>query len=356
MLKILFINSSPFYGGTEKWAITTATILQKKGHHIWFAYRFHNIHQHAIDQGLTTIYFPLRNDIDFRSVIKLRKFIVQNSIDTVIATKVREYWLGGWAAKLTATPFIIRLGIHRKLKKSIKNKLIYRYIMTAMIVNTHSIKETLLENDLIDPKRIHVIYNGIDCPNSLEQMSKKNNDINLIYVGSLTRRKNVRTIVQIFYKLQKQIELNNIHLWLVGEGPEKDKLQKYVNELDIKKRVRFWGHRDDIPDILQQADIMLVLSQSEGFPNAAMEAMAFGVPLVISKLDGVEEFVSHGNTAFIVDPANEENIIQILKVLIKDPEIHQKIRTNAFQHMTTNFSLSYMTERIEHMLRSVLNG
>jgi glycosyltransferase involved in cell wall biosynthesis len=356
VFNILFINSSPYFGGTEKWAITCAVLLKQRGHEIWLAGRYPKILQRATDNGLKTIQLPLKNDFDLLSVFRLRKYIAKHKIDIIISTKVREYWLGGCAAELSSIPLIIRLGIRRKINQSFKNRLIYHTFMKAMIVNTEAIKNALLEYAFIDPERINVIRNGIDCSENLVQKNKNDQMVTIISIGALSERKNVRTIIQIFFKLQNQIDSIPLRLWIVGDGPQRIELYNFVIQLGIQKKVRFWGHRDDIPELLQQADIMLHLSRSEGFPNAAMEAMAAGVPLLISEFDGVEEFVSDGENAYVVNPSDEKNVIRLLMQLIKDPDTYNKIRMNAYHHMKTNFSLARMADETEHVIRSVING
>jgi glycosyltransferase involved in cell wall biosynthesis len=312
--------------------------------------------QRAQDLDLMTLRFKFLNDLDFLSIYRLRKFLLENPVDAIIATKVKEYWLAGWAASLVKIPFIIRLGIFRNIPDTLKNRIIYHKFMDAMIVNSNAIRDNLERNSIVDLNRVSVVYNGIRCPETLDDRISNVNEKIIITVGNLSARKNVSTLLKIFFKLRNDLSSFKLRLWIVGDGIQRRELEDLTVQLGIAEHVRFWGFRDDIPDLLLKSDMMVLLSHAEGFPNGGLEAMAWGVPLVISDFAGVEEFVTDGVSGLIVNPANEKEVVKRINMLVTSKELQEKLRRNAFKKMKDQFSLTVMTDNIESVIRSIVNA
>ena len=333
-----------------------ASELQNRGHTIRFACRYDLICQRARDLDLMSFQFKFLNDLDFHTIYQLRKYLLKNPVDAIIATKVKEYWLAGWVASMLKIPFIIRLGIIRNIPNTLKNRIIYRKFMDAMIVNSNAIRDNLKRNSIIDLNRVSVVYNGIRCPKTLDDRFTNPGEKIIITIGNLSARKNVSTLLKIFFKLRNTLPSLKLRLWIIGDGTQRQELEDLAVHLGISEHVRFWGFRDDIPDLLLKSDVMVLLSHAEGFPNAGLEAMAWGVPLVISNFAGVKEFVTDGFSGFIVDPANEEEVVKRINTLVTAEEIQEKLRRNAFKRMQDQFSLTAMSDHIESVLRSIVNA
>lgn len=140
-------------------------------------------------------------------------------------------------------------------------------------------------------EKVVMIPNGVD-PVLSHEISSGNADngiVRLIMVGSLIPRKSVQTALQALARLPEEFMLT-----IIGDGPERLELTALAETLGTGERVRFVGHvqPEQIPDWLVKADILVMASRSEGRPNAVLEAMAAGLPVVGSDLPGIRELVT----------------------------------------------------------------
>ncbi|MEJ2633992.1 MAG: glycosyltransferase family 4 protein [Calditrichia bacterium] len=350
------MNSSAVYGGTEKWAVTAARLLKARGHRVYFAYRYPVMREYAENEGLETIRFPLQNDADIYSIIKLMKTFSRLDLQAVVSTKVKEYWLGTVAAKLSGRKSILRLGINRSVKNKWKNRKIYGAWADGIVVNAEAIADTLASTGFIPRQKISLIYNGVACPDALPEFRTSPDPFIYIYVGSLIPRKNVDVLIQNFSELIRLTPGKPLKLRIAGDGHERARLERLVRELGLENSVQFMGHRKDVPQLLQQAHGFVLLSENEGFPNAALEAMARGVPVIMSRVAGAEEIIGSGDNGLLVNTGGEGEVLKAMQMLLHDPELRLRIRNRAFQKVKIELTYQAMAEKLEDVLYGIING
>lgn len=131
------------------------------------------------------------------------------------------------------------------------------------------------------------------------KLNIKDDDIVFLNVGRLNKQKQQALLIESF----KKVVENNINakLLIVGRGGEKDNLEKKINELSLSDNVRLIGYSDSVFDYYRAADAFVLSSKYEGFPNVAIEAMAFDLPLISTKVPGVDEFLVDGVNGFLMD-------------------------------------------------------
>lgn len=171
-------------------------------------------------------------------------------------------------------------------------------------------------------KEIHVIPNfielnkhrnesSISCQRSV--MAKKEERI-VTHISNFRKVKRIPDIIKIFYKIQQQIPAK---LMMVGDGPEKVKAENLCAELGIEDKVIFFGNSNEIDQILSYSDLFLLPSETESFGLAALEAMAWSVPVISSNSGGLPEVNFDGVSGYLSDVGNidemAENAIKILE-------------------------------------------
>jgi glycosyltransferase involved in cell wall biosynthesis len=109
-------------------------------------------------------------------------------------------------------------------------------------------------------------------------------------------------------------------LLLVGEGPERESIERQIVSTDLQERVFLLGPRLDVHDILDTADLVVLPSYSEGMPNAVLEAMAHGLPVVASDVGGVSSLLGSG-AGIVVTPSDENALTDALQRLIDNPSL-----------------------------------
>jgi len=193
--------------------------------------------------------------------------------------------------------------------------------------------------------KIKTIYNGVDIEKFFcKEKEIPNRDITLICSARLTKHKGQYTLIKSVSNLKKHGIILNVNL--VGEGYEKDAYIKYAKEEDVFDQIIFSGYvpREKMPKEYQKADIFILPSYNECMSNALLEAMACGLPVIVTDVGGTEELVDEGN-GFIFKPGDETALTDILKNISKNKEkipiLGQNSRKKAEQLNWENIAKEY---------------
>lgn len=201
-------------------------------------------------------------------------------------------------------------------------------------------------------EKISVIPNGVSLdtieiatPTTMEHLPC--NVIRLVFVGRCDVQKDHKTL------LRALTFVPNAHLLLVGDGPLRPSLERFVQSLGIEERVSFLGWREDVAAILKASDIYVHSTHSDGFGLSACEAMAAGLPVVASNVPGLAQVV---DGAGILYPAGDERALaESLNTLIKSPALRQKARQASLSR-ARQFSIEKTTLGYIEMYERVLSA
>ena len=168
--------------------------------------------------------------------------------------------------------------------------------------------------------KVVTIPNGVDnkfIGIGADRDYKTSDRIRFVTIGSLIPRKRIETIL---YALSRIKTLDGIELSVIGDGPEEQFLKELTLDLDLAGCVEFLGpiSHAKVPGHLQYSDGFILSSTSEGRPNALLEAMASGVPVIASNIAGVRELIEDGKTGLLFDVDHPEQLAKQLELLIKD--------------------------------------
>jgi len=143
-------------------------------------------------------------------------------------------------------------------------------------------------------------------------------------------------------------------LWVAGDGPERSALEALVAELELGARVRFLGSRQDIPDLLAAADLLLMPSRSEGLGIAALEAMAAGLPVLGCRVGGLGQAVVDGRTGLLVPPEDIGALADALARLLADDPMRQRLGREGPVRIAEGFRAEQMVEAYEALYCEML--
>lgn len=230
---------------------------------------------------------------------------------------------------------------------------------TRLIGNSEGVADFYRQHGFPDEK-ISVIPNGVEIP-EVDPIDReailKEFDIppgaQLIgYVGRLARQKRVRDIV---WGMEIIRQLNeNAYCLIVGDGPERERLQRFARKYGCDHLIRFAGERDDATRLIQAMDVFWLASEFEGMSNSLMEAMAAGVPVVASDIPPNRELVVDGETGFFVKAGDGVGFAQFGDRILADPDLAQRLGAAGRKRMQENFSINKMVESHIALYRSVL--
>jgi N-acetyl-alpha-D-glucosaminyl L-malate synthase BshA len=173
----------------------------------------------------------------------------------------------------------------------------------------------------------------------------------LTHVSSFRPLKRVEDVVRVFAVIASEFPAR---LDLVGDGPERPRIEALVHVLNLDSRVRFLGERSQLVDLLQESDVFLFPSQSESFGLAALEAMACGVPVVASAVGGIAEVVRHGEAGFLAAVGDVAAMAGHVRRLLTDDELHARLSRRARELAETRFPTEPAVDRYEAAYRRVL--
>ncbi|NHN28691.1 N-acetyl-alpha-D-glucosaminyl L-malate synthase BshA [Paenibacillus agricola] len=225
---------------------------------------------------------------------------------------------------------------------------------------------TAVSKDLIEEtrrllnieKHIDLAYNFVDkrvyFPREVTDLRKEfaqPDEKILIHISNFRPVKRVTDVVEIFHRVAQEIPCR---LLFVGEGPELSKVLCRVKELGLLDRVTFCGKQDDVAQLLSLSDVMLLPSEKESFGLVALEAMACGVPTVASNTGGIPELIVHGESGFLADIGDVEQMAHYTKQLLTDKPLYEKIVEACLYRARFTFCNDVITRQYEEIYYRVL--
>ncbi|HEM5219132.1 TPA: glycosyltransferase family 4 protein [Streptococcus suis] len=166
----------------------------------------------------------------------------------------------------------------------------------------------------------------------------------LICIGELNINKNQILLIKMMEILCKERE--DIVLLLVGSGHLERQLQQLVNQLNLERYVRFLGYRNDIADLLKASDIALSSSKREGLPVNLIEAMATGLPLIVTNCRGNRDLVQNFQNGFVLERSEQKNFSRFVTSLLDKPNHHRRMYKNNL-NLVSSYSISKIMSMME---------
>lgn len=177
------------------------------------------------------------------------------------------------------------------------------------------------------------------------QLGIKPDDILVLSVGELQKRKNHQVIIESIANLKN----DKIKYIICGQGVLENHLKSVVEKNNLQNQVFFLGYRQDIPEIMSACDIFAHPSVREGLGLASLEAMASGLPLITSNVQGVPDYVENGVTGYMCAPRDVEAFTRNINTLVSDKSLREKIGTT-----NVGFVQKYRVEVIEPVIKEIL--
>jgi glycosyltransferase involved in cell wall biosynthesis len=171
-------------------------------------------------------------------------------------------------------------------------------------------------------------------------------------VGRLNPQKNFSLFLDIAARLAPRFP--DLHFLLAGDGPEEMMLREKAVALGLSKRVTFSGYVADTRLVYLAADVLLMPSRYEGLPMTLLEAMAMGLPVVASQLDGIAEVIGDGYEGFLVPSHDTALFVDRTASLLEDSALASRIAKNARAKIEAHFSVERMTSAVEEIYQRFL--
>lgn len=201
---------------------------------------------------------------------------------------------------------------HSKIRKMVLNAVLKK--CDGIIAISDFVKNTVLVNSPVDQRKIHVIYNGIECPIidfDLDGILHK--PVRILYVGRLIEQKGVQVLLRAVAIMKDSIPCE---LRIVGDGPYRVTLETLRDELNIENLVTFCGSRSDVPEQLKWTDIFVHPTiGEEGFGLTVAEALSYGKICIACRRGGIPEIIKDEENGFLVESENPMAIAEKIELV-----------------------------------------
>lgn len=288
------------------------------------------------------------------------RWLRRNRFDVAVTLLFASDVLGRWMVRTVHIPRIVSSLRARNTHYAWWQRRLVRYTMRwvdAVILNSALVRDFAIAEEAAVPERMVVIPNGVEIePYQLPisrallraELQLAGERPLVASVGRLSYQKGFDILIQACSLLPKHA----IDLILIGQGAQEAALRQQVSRLGLEQCIHFVGYRHDIPHLLGALDLYVHAARWEGMPNALMEAMAAGCPIVASAVDGVCELIEDGIQGWLVPPENPERLAQAIQAALSDPLEAQRRATAAHLRVATHFNVETMVAHWEE----VLNG
>lgn len=205
---------------------------------------------------------------------------------------------------------------------------------------------------------IRVIYNFIDFSrfkktnkNHFKIAIAPNGEKIITHVSNFRKVKRIDDVIRVFEKVTKKISAK---LFLIGDGPERKRMEILCRELGLCSDIRFMGKQQAVEDLLNISDLFIIPSENESFGLSALEAMACEVPVISSNAGGLPEVNIHGVTGYLSDVGDVEDMAANAIKILTDDKLHEKLKKGAYE-TSLNFHINKILPQYESYYNEIYN-
>jgi len=212
----------------------------------------------------------------------------------------------------------LRSGIKRRLRHGLERWFAARG--STMVCVSEDLADKVSAEVGIPRESIRIVPNGVEpAPKRVDRTSTVGRPFRFISVGRLAEVKNLPMMLQSFARVLQHGY--DAHLTFVGDGPERPSLEQAVSRAGLQRHVTFKGFCRDVRGAMDEADAFLLSSKSEGLPMAVLEAMNSGLPVIATRVGGLESAVQDGETGLLVSSGDSDAMARCMERLMHEPEL-----------------------------------
>lgn len=307
---------------------------------------------------------------DLGAVLRVRDFVKSERFDLVTAQLLRAEVFGGLGTRLAKVPLVF---VVQNMDPYRANPVLFphyylsrismRWPIRIVAVSEH-VRQFIMRYQKVEDERIRVIQNAVDSELFLKwrgERQKVRDEFDLrpeeTVIGSVSRfaaQKGLFYLLEAFKLLRSRH--NGIRLILVGDGPQRHKIENWIKKHDLQTAILLPGFPHDFARTMQCFDILAISSLWEGMPLVLLGGMASGKPVVSTSVSGIPEVVENGVNGLLVAPKSAKELASGIDKLIRDPQFRDQLGQNASDYVKRNCSPLDLVKRYEKLWGECLDG
>jgi glycosyltransferase involved in cell wall biosynthesis len=278
-------------------------------------------------------------------------------IEVVYAVQFRAGAHAGRVARVRGLPTVVKLacggtyGDMAQLAASPELEAPLRAVERYACLSQQVRRE--VESRGFDPERCTFVRNGVDV--TAFSPTGERADLGpgrwVIFVGRHDSQKRIDVLLRSFAAIAAR--LPDVRLACVGKGPEEARLRELARSLALEERVRFLGERRDVPELLRAASVFVLPSAAEGLPNVLLEALAVGLPAVVTDIPGTDEVVQHEREALMVPVDDVAALAAAIERVLTTPELAERLARAGHALVLREFDMERVVDKHVEIFESM---
>lgn len=360
-ITILYVVFELYAGGMENGIVNLINNSNESFRNVVCCLNKKGVFSSRIKKESTIYELNKKHGNDFSLPCKIMKIIKKEKVKIVRAFNEDPYFYSFFPSKITRRPIIYYNG--GRMLPEIKRRVFLERILgnkaSRVIVPSQGLKKYMTSVVGLKENKMQVIHNGVDLNRFTKEVSilKKKEELQIpqddLVIGSIGRlvpQKNIPCFLEIARQLLLLGE--KATFLIIGDGKLKNDLISLATQMGLRHKVRFLGVRNDIDEIYKILDYLFLTSNWEGLSNVLLEAMANGITVISTDVEGVKEIIRNGENGFIVDVEDVDGFVNIIRQLDKQKRL--LISKNAIDKIKKDFSIEKMAECYENLYLKLL--
>ncbi|MGQ0653110.1 MAG: glycosyltransferase family 4 protein [Betaproteobacteria bacterium] len=340
-------ESSLGWGGQEIRILSEARGMAARGHSVTLVTPPQSrIYAESRKYGLEAVALPIGEKRP-AGVFALRRWLKEHRPDVVNTHSSTDAWLtalSGWRRTVRTRHISAPVSGHAP------NRWLYGSATRRVVTTGESLRRHLIERLRLPDAHVVSIPTGIDLARYRKSgkatLGLPDGAFVFGIVATLRSWKGHADLIDAFSQLQDP----RFHLVIAGDGPQRPALEKKLTD-----RVHLIGHREDVPQVLEAFDIFVLPSYAnEGVPQAVMQAMAMGLPVITTRVGAIEEVVTEDETGMFVPSRNVAALAEAMLALSRDSERRKRLGAGGRRVAEQRFSIERMVERMEAVFKEAV--
>ena len=356
-VRVLQVVGNAIVGGMESCVLRLVERLPRECFETTVLCPFESLFTEALrERGLEVLITPMPEELSWPSLQMTCALVEAHGIDVLHAHMPNAHLLAGLAARLTGRPVLTTIHARQLATQDVEVQRLVGSHVSVVCRHTSPPGRGLG----IAARRLPRTPSGVDPPRAaprgdggaragLRAAFGIAEDRPLVgFVGRLSPEKGPEVFLRAVLLLHGL--LPGAHFVIVGDGPLREELQRFVERFALAERTHFAGTRGDMPAVYRELDAVVSSSHSEAMPLALMEAMASGVPVVATRVGGVPDLVDQGRTGWLVGPRDFEGLADRVAHTLRTPGQRERMGAAARERAVSRFELADSVARTGRLL------